>query len=242
MLILAVSYALAVLVAGWAVWVCRLSFQSPWNSPKAITLALFGLGAALDSPWRAFAAASFPLTGKYYVLTVIGHICYLGACVFGIKQIYLRLLSDEAIGPFMKKRMAPVISCAAIVMVVFFAASPATSSLTADYFYRVRPDGWLIVYWLVYYGTLTALLCVAMYGTHQLRRDPRSVMVDLLMVALALGALSSVVSAVGMVTGRNTGMPTLAWAAAYAGIAVGSAAAAFAWRRRMRNLLPRSAD
>lgn len=237
MKIIAVANILAVVTAVWAVWECRLSFRSRWDAPKTSAIILFGLGAALDSPWPAVAAASHPLFGRYFFFTVIGHICYLAGSAFGIRFLYSRLLPDSEIGPFMRMRLAPVVVLSAVVMVVAFFSSPLTASITADYLYLVHPDEWLTVYWLTYYSALAVLLLVAIYGVNRLRTDPRSVMLNLLLAALALGVLSCVASGVGVATGQNGGIPLVAWPVAYVAIAAGSVAVALAWRHRVRQMV-----
>lgn len=238
MKILAVANIVAVLVAAWAAWELRVTaVRSRWDSPKTFAVILFGAAALLDSPWRMMSEASFSLTGRYYFFAVIGHIFYIAACASGVTYIYLRLLPDAAIGPFVRRRLIPAVGCASAVMVVAFVASPLTSSLSADHLYLVRPDGWLKVYWLTYYGTLTAMLLVAMYGLNRLRADPRSVMLKLLLTALALGVLSSLVSVVGLLNGHNESARLLAWPLGYAGIAVGAVAVVIAWRHRVWSML-----
>lgn len=51
---------LAVLVAVWAVWVRRDSLRSRPDAPITIAIALFAVGALLDSAWPALGAASLP--------------------------------------------------------------------------------------------------------------------------------------------------------------------------------------
>lgn len=238
MKILVIANIVAVLVAAWAAWELRLTtFRSRWDSPKTMALILFALAAVLDSPWRLMSEASFSLTGRFYFLSVIGHICYLAACASGVKYIYLRLLPDAAIGPFVRRRLIPAVAGASAVMVVAFVASPLTSSLTADHLYLVRPGGWLKLYWLTFYGTLITILLVAMYGLHRLRADPRSVMLNLLQASLALGTLSAALSAVGLFTGHNETARLYAWPLTYAAIAVGAVAVVIAWRHRVWSML-----
>jgi hypothetical protein len=237
MRILLIANVAALLIAVWAVWECRHSFRSRWDSPRTMALMFFGIGVALDSPWRAFSEVQSPLAGRYYFLTLIGHICYLVAGALGDKFIYLRLLPDSAIGPFMRTRILPLILLAATVMVVSFAASPVTAALTADQLYLLRPDGWLTVYWLTYYATMTAVLVIAMYGVNKLRTDPRSVMLNLLLAALVLAALSCVASAWGVLGGRSESIRLLAWPIAYVAISAGAVAVVVAWRHRADSML-----
>lgn len=236
--VLVAANLVAVVVAAWAVWECRLTtFRSRWDSPKKTALLLFALAAVLDSPFRAVSAASFDWTGRYYFFMVVGHVCYLTAAASGVKYVYLRLLPDAAIGSFVRKRMVPLVTVAAIVMVVSFFASPQTSTLRADHLYLLRPDRWLTVYWLTFYTALSALLLAAMYGINRLRADPRSVMLSLLMTSLVLGEVSVIVSAVGLFSGHNATARLVAWPITYAAIAIGSVAVVIAWRRRVWSML-----
>lgn len=238
MKILVIANVVAVLIAAWAAWELRVTaFRSRWDSPKTVALILFVVAALLDSPWRMLLEESLSLTGRYYFFAVVGHVCYLTACASGVTYIYLRLLPDVAIGPFVRKRVVPAVAAAAAVMVVSFVASPPTSELTADHLYLIHPDGWLALYWSVFYGTLTGLLLIAIYGLNRLRTDPRSVMVNLLIISLALGVLSILVSALGLVMGANESVRLFAWPIAYAAIAVGAVAVVVAWRHRVGSML-----
>lgn len=233
--ILVIANVLALLIAVWAVWECRFSFKSRWDAPRTMALVFFAFGVAVDSPWRVFSEVSF--AGRYYVLTVVGHICYLIAGALGNKFIYLRLLLDPAIGLFMRARIVPMVLIASTIMLVSFAASPSTSSVTADQLYLVRPDALLTVYWLTYYAMLIALFLMAMVGVNKLRTDPRSVMLNLLMASLALATVSSVASAWGILDGRNESTRLVAWPVAYAAISAGAVAVVVAWRHRVQSML-----
>lgn len=235
MKLLVIANIVALLIAVWAVWECRLSFRSRWDAPRTWALVFFTLGVALDSPWRAFTEIS--IAGRYYGMTVLGHICYLIAGALGNKFIYLRLLPDESIGPFMRRRIVPIVLVAVAIMLCAFAASPMTRSLTADQLYLVPLDGWLTVYWVTYFGTLTGLFLFGIYGVNRLRADPRSVMLNLLLVSLTLAAVSCVAGAWGVLVHRNEGMRLVAWPIAYAAITAGAIAVVFAWRHRIDSML-----
>lgn len=221
-----------VLVAVWALWERRLTFQSRWDSSITYGIALFGVGAALDSPWPAMARASDPLTGKFYLLMVFGHICYLCGAAMGIRATYQRLLPDAEIGPFMMRRIAPLIATASVVMLACFLCSPITSTMPADHLYLVKPDGWLTGYWIAFLGTLFTLELISMFGANRLRTDPRSVMVTLLVASQAVGSLAILFIAFGVLTGRTEIPRFLVWPFAYAGIVGGAIAAVVSWRYR----------
>lgn len=244
MKILVIANIVAVLVAAWAAWEFHLTtHRSGWDSPKTAALVFFALGALLDSPWQALSESSFSMTGRYYFFTVVGHICYLVAAASGVKYIYLRLLPDEVVIRLARTRMTPLLIVAIITMVVCFVASPRTSSLTAEHLYLVRADGWLLLYWMTFYVALVSLLLLAIYGVNRLRTDPRSVMLNLLMVSLGLGALSCIVSGLGIATGHTETTRLVGWPIAYAAIAVGSVAVVLAWRHRVWAMLrPRRTD
>ena len=70
MFALALANVVAVSLAAWAVWVRRVSIGAPWDVGITVGVALYGLGSTLESPWPQMAAASFALTGKYYLLPV----------------------------------------------------------------------------------------------------------------------------------------------------------------------------
>ena len=224
------------MVAAWALWERRLTFQSRWDAPITWGIALYGLGAALDSPWPGVAAASFPWTGKYYLLMGLGHICYLSGSI-GIKSIYLRFLPDGAAASFTRRFIVIPIAVAATVMAACLLASPITSTMPEANLYLVQPDGWLRVYWTAFLGTLTALALVSMYGLSRLRADARSVMIGLLIASQAVGTLACLTIALGVLTNRITVNGFLVWPFAYAGIVGGAIAAVAAWRHRMSALL-----
>lgn len=240
MAVLILANVVAVLVALWALWELRLtSFGSRYDSPKSATLILFALGALLDSPSRAVAEMLHSVIGRDYFLTVIGHICYLSAAAVGVKYIYLRLLPEPQITRLVKRRTVPAVAVAAAVMIVCFTASPRSRTVAGDHLYLVRPDGWLALYWTAFYATLAGLLLVAMYGLHQLRADPRSVMLNLLMTSLGLGVLSVAGSAWGLISGHTEQVRLYAWPLTYVAIAIGALAVVLSWRRRVADLLGR---
>lgn len=228
---------LAVLfVAAWALWERRLSFASQWDAPITVGIALFGVGAALDSPWPGVAAASAPLTGKFYLLNAFGHICYLLGAAMGIKATYKRLLPDDVLAPFMRTRVMSLVGAAAAVMLMCLTMSPLTSVMPADHLYLVHPDGWLSVYWVVFLGTLTALELISMYGGIRLASDPRSVMVKALVATQVLGILAIGFIGYSVLTGNTEIARMLVWPFAYAGIIGGSVAAVVSWRHRIAQL------
>lgn len=77
----------------WVVWERRLTFGSRFDSPITVGTVLFGAGVGLTSPWPVVAGVPFPFTGKYFALIVVGQFCFLAATAFGIKSVYVRLLS-----------------------------------------------------------------------------------------------------------------------------------------------------
>lgn len=232
---LLIANVAALAVAVWAIWACRHSFRSRWDAPRTWALVFFALGAALDSPWRAFSEVS--VGGHHYVLTVIGHLCYLIAAGLGDTFIYLRLLPDPVVRGFVRRLIVPIIVVAGSVMVIAFAASPATASLSAPLLYLVRVDGWLTVYWLTYFGAVIALFGIGIFGVHRLRPDPRSVMLNLLQVALILAVVSAIASAWGILSGTNETTRLVAWPIVYVAISAGALAVVHAWRHRVRSML-----
>lgn len=226
-----------VLIAAWAVWERRLTFRSRFDASITYGIVLFGVGAALDSPWPEVARASHPLTGKYYLLMTVGHLCYLSGAALGIRAIYQRLLSDKEIRSFMNYRIASLIAVAAVVMLTCMLASPVTSSMPADHLYLVQPDGWLIGYWIAFLGVFFVLELISMYGANRLRADPRSGMAMWLVISQAAGSLAILAIGLGVLTGRDEIPRFLVWPFAYVGIAAGSAAAVVAWRHRAASLL-----
>lgn len=224
---------LAVLVAFWAVWVRRDSLRSAPDAPITIAIALFAFGAVLDSAWPDLGAASLPVVGTAYLVTTFGHVCYLFGAAMGLKAVWLRLLSDDEIVGFMRARIFPLVAAAALVMLACVLMSPLTSTMPAASLYQVSPDRWLIGYWAVYFGTMTTLNAVAVYGGLQLRRDPRAVMLDPLVTATAVGTLACVGLFVAIAAGHNEFMERLAWPSCYVAIIAGSLALAQSWRHRV---------
>lgn len=227
-----VANVAVVVIAGWAVRERRLTFQSRFDSSITYGIVLFGIGAALDSPWPGAATASYPLTGKYYLLMVFGHLCYLSGAAQGIRAIYQRLMDDEAITSFMRYGIAPAVAAAGMVMLICFLRSPVTSTMPADHLYFVRPDGWLDGYWAAFLGTLFVFELVSMYGGNLLRSDPRAVMVKFLVLSQAVGTLAILLIGVGVVIAPNSIPKFLVWPFAYVGIAGGAIASVVSWRRR----------
>lgn len=222
----------------WAVWVRRATLGSRFDSTGTVSIALFGIGAALDAPWWETAEALYRTAGKAYILKLLADLCYVAGAGLTVRAIYLRLLPDDGIGPFSRKWIAPLVIGAGTTMVVCFMASGATSRLSAVHLYLVRPDGWMTVYWLAHFGTTTILGAIAAYGVYHLRRDPRSVLLNLALAALLTAALSGgLVAGYAVITGQLRTLLLVSWLLTYAAFAAAAIGAALQWRHRTRRLL-----
>ncbi len=243
MFALALANVVAVSLAAWAVWVRRVSIGAPWDVGITVGVALYGLGSTLESPWPQMAAASFALTGKYYLLPVLGNISYLAGTAIGLKSFYIRLMPDDEISPFMKTWIAPVVAVAAAAMLLCAIASPATSGMPAATLYGVPPDGWLRMYFITYFLSVTALLWAAIFGGWRLRRHPRPGAVVPLMVIAALGSLACLGHLVAILTvGNHPLVAVLALGGGYLATAFTALVAGVFWRRRITDLLGPSAE
>ncbi len=238
---LVATNALAVLTAAWAVWVRRHSFGSRWDAPITVGVALYGIASALDSSWTSLAAVSFPLTGKHYLLAVLGQICYLAGTAAGLKSVFIRLMPDEDIGHFMKTRITPVVTIAAAVMLTCFFASPKTSTFTANYLYDVGPDNWLRVYFATFLLTFTGLLWTSLFGAVRLRAEPDSGAALPLMFTVSTGSIGCLTFLGAILTGHPGIITALAWPVVFGATAVASLACAVYWRRRLAELSRRQA-
>jgi hypothetical protein len=228
---LQLANVLAVTAAGWALWVRRHSFGSRWDGAITVGVALYGLGSALESAWPAVASASYPLTGKYYLLPVLGNISYLAGTAVGLKSFYVRLLPDAEIGRFMRTWIAPVVGLAASVMLLCTLVSPRTSTMPANYLYAVDLDGWLRLYFITYFVSATALLWAAVFGGWRLRDGANSGAVIPLMLIALVGSLACLGHLVATLTGH--GAPALALAGGYLATSVTALACGVYWRRRV---------
>lgn len=224
--------AAAIVVACWALWVRRHAFGSRWDGPITLGIAFFALGAVLDSPWPEVAAASYPLTGKFYLLNCAGHVSYLFGATRGLKAVALRLVPDQAIGGFMRRRILAPVGLASAVMLLCLVCSPATAAMPAANLYFVPADGWLVAYWIAYFITLTGLNAVAVYGAFALRNDARASTHDLLIGATTMGTLACWGFFAAIVTGQRRLIETVAWPGSQVAIMAGALALAVSWRRR----------
>lgn len=221
----------------WAVWIRRDTFGSRFDSTGTLAAVLFGAGSALDAPWWATAEALSSETGKFYVLKLLAGLCYITGAGLTVSVIYRRLLPDDAIGPFVRKWIGPLVISAGVVMVVCFLASDVTSTLSAVHPYLVRPDGWMTVYWLAHFGTTTALGVVASYGVYHLRRDPRSVWLNVGLASLLTAAVfGGVAVGYAVITGHLRVLMLVGWLLTYAAFAVAAIGSALQWQHRKRLL------
>jgi hypothetical protein len=234
-----VANVVLLVCVAWVVWELRLTFGSRFDSPITVGTVLFGAGVGLTAPWPVVAGVPVPFTGKYFVLIVIGQFCLLAAIVFGIKAVYLRLLSDEAMGPFMRRRIAPLIAVAAAALVICFVASSLTLTRPVDRPQFAPLDGWLAASWLMYFGILAVLGLILSYGVARLRRDPRSVMHRILLLSIVPASLSAVVIGYALVNSGHVYVWIAAWLINYAAFFGTAIAFVMQWRRRVRALLPR---
>ena len=234
----AASFFLLVYVVG-VVWERRLTFGSRFDSPITIGAALFGAGVGLTAPWPVVAGVQFPFTGMYLVLIVIGQFCFLAAIAFGIKAVYLRLLSDDAMHPFMRRRIAPLVAIASVALVICFVGSSLTLTRPVDRESFASVDDWLALSWLVYFGFLAVLGLILSYGIARLRRDPRSVMHRFLLLSLVPASLSAVVIGYALVSRGDVNVWVVAWLINYAAFIGTTLSFVLQWRHRVRALLPR---
>ena len=223
----------------WVIWERRLTFGSRFDSPITIGAVLFGAGVGLTAPWPVVAGVSFPFTGMYLALIVLGQFCFLAAITFGIKAVYLRLLTDEAMDPFIRKRIAPLVAVGSAALVICFVGSSLTLTRPGDRQSFASVDGWLAVCWLVYFGFLAVLGLILSYGIARLRRDPRSVMHRFLLLSLVPASLSAVVIGFALVNRGDVNVWVVAWLINYAAFLGTATAFTMQWWRRVRALLPR---
>ncbi len=234
--LLGAANAVAVSAAAWALWVRRHSFGSKWDAGITVGVALYGLGSVLDSPWPVASAASQPLTAKYYLLPVLGHICYLAGTAVGLKSFYVRLLPDAEIGRFMKTWIVPVVAAAAAVMLLCAIASPVTSSMTAASLYGVHHDGWLRVYFTTYFVSVILLLWAALFGGVRLWRAPNSGAAVPLMGIALIGSVACLGHLIAILSSHNHAAPALALSGGYLATTVTALACGIYWHRRVTDL------
>lgn len=233
MTLLYLSNVAVVLIVAWAVWERRDTLGSRWDRPNTIAIGLIGLGAVLDSPWPGIARASYALTGKFYLLNTVGHIVYLSGLALSLVALYRRLATDRAVNRFMKMWIVPLVTVAAVTMVIAVTASPATSVFPARHLYLVDPDGWLALYWCVDLGTLIVLLAISNFGLIRARSDKRSRMADVLAAGTGVGVLAALGLAAGLLSEPATFAPRLVWPLTYAATVTTAFAHVFAWRHRV---------
>ena len=222
----------------WVIWERRLTFGSRFDSPITIGAVLFGAGVGLTAPWPVVAGIPFPFTGTYLALIVIGQFCFLAAIGFGIKAVYMRLLSDEAMHPFMRRRIAPLVAIATVALAICFVGSSLTLNTPVDRQSFASVDDWLAVSWLAYFGILAVLGLILSYGIARLRRDPRSVMHRFLLLSLVPASLSAVVIGYALVSRGDVNVWVVAWLINYAAFIGTTLSFVLQWRRRVRTLLP----
>lgn len=236
MQLLHTCYLFALAAMAWALWARRDTIGCRWDAPMTASVALYAVGIALDSPWGWSAAAAQPLLGKFYLLNTVAHILILLGAALGAHAISLRLLPDDAQRSFMRTRiLAPVIG-AAMVLLVCLVRSPRTSAMPAESLFLVRPDGWLIVYWLTFFGTLGGVNVVVVYGALRLRNPAQSVTHNQLTATLAVGVLACCGSFAVLVTGHTDLFRTLLWPAGLLAVGLGALATGISWRHRASQL------
>lgn len=236
--VLRIAGPAVLVVCLWSVWERRATFGSRFDAAGSVSVLLFGIGSAFDAPWWGSAEALHALTGRYYVLTLIGGLCYVVGGTLVVKVIYLRLLSDEVNDVFFRSRIAPAVCGAAAVMVVGFTASSVPLTLSAVHPYLIVPDGWMTVHWLAHFGTTTILGIIASVGVYRLRPDPRAFLLNVgLAVLLGAAMFGGVVGGYGVISGRIETFRLVAWLLTYVAFAIAAVVAAMQWRHRVSELL-----
>lgn len=242
MTLLYLANVAVVIVAAWAVWVRRETLASRWDWPNTVAIALIGIGAILDSPWRDVARASHPLTGKFYLLNTAGHVVYLAGLALSLGALYRRLMADHEVEHFLRHWIAPLVSAAGLIMVLAVVLSPATSEFSAYHLYLVHADVWLHLYWAVHLGTLIVLLAISNFGLIRMRSDRRSRMVDMLSAGSGVGVLAAVAVVAGLLFGPAEFAPKLVWPLTYLATAATAFAHVIAWRHRVDAMLRMSRE
>ena len=236
MSVLYLANVLAVSSCFWSVWIRRHTFGSRWDAPLTVGIVLYGVASALDTPWGAVAAASYPLTGKYYLLNTVGHICFLAGTAAGAQSVCIRLLPDAELHRLMRTRILPLVAVAAAVMLVCVTAGPAADSMRAPYLYGAPLDGWMRVYFATFLLTLTGILWLTLFGGVRLSGEPPGPGPAWpLLLTASVGSLACLGFLAVILTGRADLVPTL-WPVAYLATTVSAVTCAVAWTRRVAEL------
>ena len=224
-------YTVALTAAAWAVRVRRACWRIPLERTTTSAIAQLGVALVLISPAAqpVTSQSSQPVTGRWHVDDLVGHMLALGALVSSNLAGLMRM-------PSMRQRIVPLLwhplVVGTAVLYFLFWHSGVTHNPGNDLF-QLGHDGWLATYFallwalLVYYGGLNAWIALA-----HLRGDPRAKPVALTwLVCVGLGA--------GAMAGWL--LPWMGWTAWYdwgrltmcIAVAVFAVASARSWRRKL---------
>lgn len=225
-------------VAGWALWVRRDAWHSPWDRPMNISIVLQVVGTVLTSrlPGVKSVIDSVLESDTVSILSVTA---YLASVVFAILAVYKRLLSDDGIGRFMSIRvLRPVAAAAVVVLSSFLLSTSAHQPVPGQFLYLAQRDGWLTVYQSTFLLAALYLMFIVERGMSKLRdQAPESFDICYLLWAWT-GIAAAAVQLVGLFVDVNVGFE-FGWVAAdVAGILM-ALGAGRSWLKRTRSLQPR---
>lgn len=220
-------------IAAWSTWTRRVTLHSRYDRGTTIAVALLGIGAVLDAPWPICATASEPLTGRFYGVMVLAQMCYLAAIVASSASVYVRLLPDGALGPFLRTRIVSVAVGASAIMVLAFWRSSVPLTHSVEHLYLATPDTALSVYWCVNFGAAATLGGILSYGLYLLSDDPRSAMSNVMLISVIIASASCVLIIIwAVISGHTMVLHRLAWQGGYLGFAGFAVSAAIQWKHR----------
>lgn len=191
--------AVMLAVSGWALWVRRAAWHSPWDRPMNISIILQAVGTVVTSRAPGVRSVLESFFGREFVL-LSGPVAYAAALMFAILAVYKRLLSDRGIGPFMRTRVLWPVAAAWVVMIsAFFLSASVRQNESGRFLYVMAArDPWLTVYQAVFLMTMLYLLIVVERGMSKLRDQvPDSFDICYLLWAW-MGILTAVVQIVGL--------------------------------------------
>jgi hypothetical protein len=233
-----VCYAVALIVAAWAVGVRRGTRPIPYERTTTSAIIQLAVVLVLIAPAAepVLGRLGWELTGRWHLDNLLGHMLELGALVSSNIAGMMRM-------PSMRQRIVPLLWHPLVVgtaLLYFLFWHSAVTHNPGNDLFQLGHDVWLSMFYtllltlLVYYGGLNAWVALA-----HLRGDPRAKPVALTwLVCIGLGALAML----GWL------LPWLHWTAWYdcGRIAMCVAVAAFAlgsarsWQRKLdqwRNLI-----
>lgn len=180
-------------------------------------------------------------TGQWHLDSWAGHCFFIGAAGMLVVNIGSRLdITHQQLRAAFRRRFELPMTVIVPILLGLLTMSSGADQNSPDMF-MCKTDHWLDFYWTLLCGFLIFLLATAMGLLAVIRQDPRNRRTaTAYMIALTAGCASCTLRIVATWENIDTGIDAYFWSADCLASLIFSWAAAQSWRKKVRDLSPKS--